>query len=181
MSCLETWQVGSLRKSHTFTILCRPLSDAQFVPPRPSSSSPHQDNTISRARIILSSIMVHVKYPSMERQDLTQAQLGSFKFTPVDEVRPDAAMFPPHPRLAKQYVTSLKTAELIDQHFRRPDTASSSAPSFYDYDSKSSLDNSSSRLRPIAVRQALASDNISAHACAPDISLASYVSTMQQR
>jgi hypothetical protein len=28
-------------------------------------------------------------YPSMERQDLTQGQLGSFKFTPVDSVRKD--------------------------------------------------------------------------------------------
>jgi hypothetical protein len=28
--------------------------------------------------------LISPKYPSMERQDLTQGQLGSFKFTPVD-------------------------------------------------------------------------------------------------
>ena len=27
---------------------------------------------------------LHAKYPSMERQDLSQSQLGAFKFIPVD-------------------------------------------------------------------------------------------------
>lgn len=32
----------------------------------------------------MNGLYTHPKYPLMERQDLTQGQLGSFKFTPVD-------------------------------------------------------------------------------------------------
>lgn len=35
-------------------------------------------------------VLAQPTYPSMERQDLTQGQLGSFKFTPVDIIDPSS-------------------------------------------------------------------------------------------
>ena len=45
-------------------------------------------------------------YPSMERQDLTQGQLGSFKFTPVDAVHKD---------INKEYLTAMAHQEMLTQ------------------------------------------------------------------
>lgn len=47
-----------------------------------------------------------LQYPSMERQDLTQGQLGSFKFTPVDAVHQD---------VNKGFLTAFAQQEMINQ------------------------------------------------------------------
>jgi hypothetical protein len=47
-----------------------------------------------------------LQYPSMERQDLTQSQLGSFKFTPVDAVRKE---------INQEYLTALAHEEMLGQ------------------------------------------------------------------
>lgn len=144
-----------------------------------SQPSPDWDSTIPTARIVLSPIMVHVKYPSMERQDLTQGQLGSFKFTPVDEVYPDAVMFPqPHPLLVKQYIQSLKTAGLNDERFRRPTTASSSGPSSHDCDVNPALYHSRFRPRSVISQPGVGSRAIDAHGHVQEKVLSSYVSTI---
>ena len=55
-------------------------------------------------------MVLHVKYPSMERQDLSQSQLGAFKFTPVDE-EPRFFHHPhPHPLLLDQFNQTLQNA-----------------------------------------------------------------------
>lgn len=52
-----------------------------------------------------------VNYPCMERQDLTQGQLGSFKFTPTDEVSPRYVSHTP-------YLATLHSAQPIVNHQR---------------------------------------------------------------
>lgn len=96
---------------------------------------------------------VHVKYPSMERQDLTQAQLGSFKFTPVDEERysPQAQH---HPLLLQQYAQSLKNGG-FERQLTSPDIAAD--PSFFNHQIRPSLDESRLRFGPAAVRAAVES------------------------
>lgn len=98
--------------------------------------------------------MVHVKYPSMERQDLTQAQLGSFKFTPVDEAVYHAPQPSPHPLLLQQYNESLQNAG-FDRQLMSPDIAAD--PSFFNHQIRPSLDTSRLRLGPAAVRAAVES------------------------
>lgn len=93
--------------------------------------------------------MVHLKYPSMERQDLTQAQLGSFKFTPVDEAAPSIQ---PHPLLLQQYHQSLQNAG-FPHGVHSPDITSN--PSFFNQKIAPSLDTSRLRLGPAAMRAAV--------------------------
>lgn len=100
--------------------------------------------------------MVHVKYPSMERQDLTQAQLGSFKFTPVDEAAPSCH---PHSLLLQQYRQSSGNARLLRQSTSSPDVASDA--SFFNQQIRPSLDHSRLRLGPAAVRAAVESASTS--------------------
>lgn len=94
--------------------------------------------------------MVHLKYPSMERQDLTQAQLGSFKFTPVDEVAPPSH---PHPLLLQQYHQALQNGGFFNHTVSSPDATND--PTFFNQQIKPSLDNSRLRLGPAAVRAAV--------------------------
>ncbi|KAK5076922.1 hypothetical protein LTR51_002608 [Lithohypha guttulata] len=73
-------------------------------------------------------MVLHVKYPSMERQDLSQGQLGAFKFTPVDEVVNTSPQHQPHPLLLQQYSQSLQNAGYSDC-IRSPDLLAD--PSFF--------------------------------------------------
>lgn len=97
--------------------------------------------------------MVHVKYPSMERQDLTQAQLGSFKFTPVDEASRDAPH--PHPLFLSQYAPIPKNGSWNSE--QRFTTEMVCDASFFNHQIKPSLDGSRLRLGPAAVRAAVES------------------------
>lgn len=97
-------------------------------------------------------IMVHVKYPSMERQDLTQAQLGSFKFTPVDEAAPSNH---PHPLLLQQSHQALQDAGFLNHSVSSPDMSRN--PSFFNQQIAPSLDTSRLRLGPATVRAAVES------------------------
>lgn len=100
--------------------------------------------------------MVHVKYPSMERQDLTQAQLGSFKFTPVDEAAPSSH---PHPLLLQQYHQALQNSSYLNHSVSSPEVTND--PSFFNQRIKPSLDTSRLRLGPAAVRKAVESASTS--------------------
>lgn len=100
--------------------------------------------------------MVHVKYPSMERQDLTQAQLGSFKFTPVDEATPS---FQPHPLLLQQYQQALQIGNSLNNRVSSPEVIN--GPSFFNQQIKPSLDSSRLRFGPAAVRAAVESASTS--------------------
>lgn len=103
-------------------------------------------------------MVLHVKYPSMERQDLTQAQLGSFKFTPVDEAVHQTPQYNPHPLLLQQYSESLQNAG-FDRQLSSPDIAAD--PSFFNHQIRPSLDSSRLRLGPAAVRAAVESASTS--------------------
>ena len=59
-------------------------------------------------------------YPNMERQDLTQGQLGSFKFTPVDAV--------PHNR---DYWTAVAHQQMLNQLQDAAQQAVAMAPDVY--------------------------------------------------
>ncbi len=63
------------------------------------------------------------RYPPMERQDLNQSQLGSFKFTPVDPVNPMDSL-------------TLTARHMLEQQFsqrqRDPEASASSAGLFQD-------------------------------------------------
>jgi hypothetical protein len=94
------------------------------------------------------------RYPPMERQDLNQSQLGSFKFTPVDNVSSLQAM-------ATSYMNSQISAYLA----RAKATSSSERPShpstgivdadFFNKHIKPDLGDSRLRLGPAAVRSAV--------------------------
>ncbi|KAK5943647.1 hypothetical protein PMZ80_004655 [Knufia obscura] len=94
----------------------------------------------------------------MERQDLTQAQLGSFKFTPVDEAVHQTPQYNPHPLLLQQYSESLQNAG-FDRQLSSPDIAAD--PSFFNHQIRPSLDSSRLRLGPAAVRAAVESASTS--------------------
>lgn len=100
--------------------------------------------------------MVHVKYPSMERQDLTQSQLGSFKFTPVDEVAPSSH---PHPLLLQQYHQALQKGGFFNQAAPSPDVTND--PAFFNQQIRPALDTSRLRLGPAVVRAAVESASTS--------------------
>jgi len=99
-------------------------------------------------------MVLHIKYPSMERQDLTQAQLGSFKFTPVDEGVHEPPQANLDPSLLQQYTKSWQSAG-FNQQLMSPDIAAD--PSFFNHEIRPSLDNSRLRLGPAAVRAAVES------------------------
>lgn len=61
------------------------------IPLHPS----HCISLFSDAALSVMSTMPQVHYPSIERQDLTQGQLGSFKFTPVDSTSYPTPSFEP--------------------------------------------------------------------------------------
>ena len=103
--------------------------------------------------------MVHVKYPSMERQDLTQGQLGSFKFTPVDEAVRHSPQPHPHPLLVQQYNQSLQRAGWHNQDIASLDPAGD--PAFFNHQIKPSLDASRLRYGPATVRAAVESASTS--------------------
>lgn len=94
------------------------------------------------------------RYPPMERQDLNQSQLGSFKFTPVDNVSSLQAM-------ATSYMNSQISAYLA----RAKATSASERPShpssgivdadFFNKHIKPDLGDSRLRLGPAAVRSAV--------------------------
>lgn len=106
------------------------------------------------SHFVSSTMVLHVKYPIMERQDLTQAQLGSFKFTPVDEAVHQTPQPNPHPLLLQQYTDSLQSAG-FNQQLTSPDIAAD--PSFFNHQIRPSLDNSRLRFGPAAVRAAVES------------------------
>ncbi|KAJ9649854.1 hypothetical protein H2198_010825, partial [Neophaeococcomyces mojaviensis] len=89
----------------------------------------------------------------MERQDLTQAQLGSFKFTPVDEASRDAPH--PHPLFLSQYAPIPKNGSWNSE--QRFTTEMVCDASFFNHQIKPSLDGSRLRLGPAAVRAAVES------------------------
>lgn len=97
--------------------------------------------------------MVHVKYPSMERQDLTQSQLGSFKFTPVDEASHQSPYV--HPLLLSRHAHLSQEGSLGDHHVQRSHAASD--PSFFNHQIRPALDQSRLRLGPAVVRAAVES------------------------
>lgn len=96
--------------------------------------------------------MVHVKYPSMERQDLTQAQLGSFKFTPVDEAAPSTY---PHHLTLQQYYQVMHDTGYANRGVLSPVTTNS--PTLFAQQIAPSLSTSRLRLGPAAVRAAVES------------------------
>lgn len=100
--------------------------------------------------------MVHLKYPSMERQDLTQGQLGSFKFIPVDEV---ATPSHPHPLLLQQYHQALQNGGFFNNTV--PSSDATNDPAFFNQQIKPSLDDSRLRFGPAAMRAAVESASTS--------------------
>lgn len=105
-------------------------------------------------------MVLHVKYPSMERQDLSQSQLGAFKFTPVDE-EPRSFHQPfPHPMLLEQFNQSLHNAG-FGPRLTSPEIAAD--PTFFNNQIRPHLDNSRLRLGPAAVRAAVESASTSPH------------------
>lgn len=96
------------------------------------------------------------KYPPMERQDLNQSQLGSFKFTPVDNVGSLQA-------IATSYMNSQINAYLA--RVKASSSSSSDRPShpaggivkadFFNKHIKPDLGDSRLRLGPAAVRSAV--------------------------
>jgi hypothetical protein len=107
-------------------------------------------------------------YPSMERQDLTQGQLGSFKFTPVDSVRKDISREHTRTFQAQQkMIARLHPAqESLDPAWKshaafsdtsalsRSATAINTPPDLAFFDN---LDNSRLKYGPAAVRSAVQS------------------------
>jgi hypothetical protein len=110
------------------------------------------------------------KYPHMERQDLTQGQLGDFKFTPVDQ--PKQQTLHAMTASAKQYLegqlyrklpgapTSPESASRasISNASVVPPAPASQASANHDYFNKhikSDLDESRLRLGPAALRTAV--------------------------
>jgi len=101
--------------------------------------------------------MVHLKYPSMERQDLTQSQLGSFKFAPVDEAPRDSPH--PHPLFMSRYAFDFQNDGSSDRGHNSSQMAFD--PPFFNHQIKPSLDSSRLRLGPAAVRAAVESASFS--------------------
>ena len=118
-------------------------------------------------------------YPNMERQDLTQGQLGSFKFTPVDAVRRDHNKDFWTAMAHQEFVTQLKhgvqqavaMAPNVYQHARTDSAACFSntwsshdnpqSPkqdaAFFDQHSKPDLADSRLKYGPAALREAVQS------------------------
>lgn len=63
-------------------------------------------------------------YPNMERQDLTQGQLGSFKFTPVDAVQRDPN---------KDFLTAMAHQQMLTQLQNAAQQAVAMSPDVYQH------------------------------------------------
>ena len=88
----------------------------------------------------------------MERQDLTQSQLGAFKFTPVDE-EPRTLFSPlPYPSFSHQSHQSYHNGNFAHR-LTSPDIAAD--PLFFNNQIKPFLDSSRLQLGPAAVRTAV--------------------------
>ena len=107
-----------------------------------------------------------LKYPLMERQDLNQSQLGSFKFTPVDNVQSLTAVATNY--LQQQLAENLAKASPFNQNkanFVLGDNAtpginltqqsSTADPNFFNKHIKPDIGDSRLRLGPAALRSAV--------------------------
>lgn len=100
-----------------------------------------------------------VTYPRMERQDLTQAQLGAFKFTPTDEVRPVFTNLSPLFSPTRHHA-STQFSHFTNHDFNQHNLQVSTSPTrvdstFFNTYIKPDLTNSRIRLGPNVVRAAV--------------------------
>jgi hypothetical protein len=110
------------------------------------------------------------KYPPMERQDLNQTQLGSFKFTPVDPVNNFQALTNSAKQFLEHQLSSRqRTGHVSTSTGLSPDNSSTLSsqrppanhaqpdvdPSFFNKHIKPDLDDSRLRLGPAALRSAV--------------------------